>query len=102
MKVSRLPAFLCLIAISLLMTNLSSVIAGEHPWDEDRNTGTPRDTLDTRTTEAILEPGDEGSGTVGTAVFWWGFIWNHDFTASTPAVTVGDKKSSSLSRNAMN
>lgn len=80
MQVSRLPVFIFLIILGGFIMVFSPVIAGEHPWDDDRNSGGG-----TTSDSTLTEPGDPGDDTpgggdlFGTIIYWWRFVFEQPY-----------------------
>ena len=81
MQVSRLPVFILLIILCGFIMVFSPVIAGEHPWDEDRNDGggTQSDTNSTAPGDPGTDKPDGGGGLYGTIVYWWQFVFDQPY-----------------------
>ena len=105
MKVSRMSALLFLSIIFAMCLILSPVVAGEHPWDENKKGGTT--SSDTTTyvptidTNQQTDPGS-GNGISGTTAFWWQFLFHDIFDgksgSSAPATKVGNKNGDNLNK----
>ncbi len=78
MKVSQLRAFLFLAILFVLAMIFTPVVAGEHPWDEDKNGGGGHDSTGaTPTNESRFEDGGDNhsmGALMGSTFFWWEFL----------------------------